>query len=290
MSTPCVVYDFRANQNLYEREVLIHFLKKNCKKWTFQLEQGDTGYVHYQGRFSLIKKRRKNELMKLMKDQEFEVPNYLEPSITEYRNENFYVLKVDTRIEGPFSDEIEKLHETKYIPRQYRDIKLYSWQQKIYDSCSEFEPRKINLIYDPEGNKGKTTVAALCEIIQDAIDLPPLNDYKEIIQLVCNICMDKKIRKLSGVFIDLPRSMDKTRLYGIYSAIEQIKKGKLYDIRYHYKAWWIDSPQIWVFTNKMPDLDYLSKDRWNIYIIDNNELIKKEIKNEEFIENPLDGF
>lgn len=59
--------------------------------------------------------------------------------------------------------------------------------------------------------------------------------------------------------------MDKNKLYGIYSAIEQIKKGKLVDLRYHYKCWWIDSPQIWVFSNRMPDTRMLSADRWKLW-------------------------
>jgi hypothetical protein len=62
--------------------------------------------------------------------------------------------------------------------------------------------------------------------------------------------------------------MDKRKLGGMYSAIEQIKKGKVYDMRYSYKEWWFNSPQIWVFGNHMPDLSMLSADRWKIWSID----------------------
>lgn len=37
-------------------------LKDWCKHYVFQLEQSDTGYIHWQGHVSLIKKRRENEL------------------------------------------------------------------------------------------------------------------------------------------------------------------------------------------------------------------------------------
>jgi hypothetical protein len=68
--------------------------------------------------------------------------------------------------------------------------------------------------------------------------------------------------------------MDKDRLNGIYTAIEQIKKGKLYDLRYKYKCYWIDSPCIWVFTNREPDENLLSRDRWKIYEIKKQKLLK----------------
>jgi len=82
----------------------------------------------------------------------------------------------------------------------------------------------------------------------------------------------------------MPRAIDKTRLYGMYSAIEQVKKGKLFDIRYNYKAWWIDSPQIWVFTNHLPDLNLLSGDRWRIWVINDDKILEKYQPEE----NPLD--
>lgn len=266
----CAVYDFRANQDYYTKDDLIKWLSSNCKRWVFQLEKGDTGYIHWQGRFSLIKKRTKNVLLKLFKD--IPKPNYLEPTTNEeYRKEMFYQMKEDTRLEGPFKDSIQD-NDSIYIPRQYRDIRLYPWQQAILQTAEEFDDRTINLVYDPVGNSGKSTIASICELMHGGIDMPPLNDYKELVALACDICMDKEIRSPKIMFFDMPRAVRKDQLYGLYSAIEQIKKGKLYDCRYHYKCWWIDSPQIWVFTNTLPDLDMLSKDRWVIHHIVENKL------------------
>jgi len=60
------VYDFRSNLNDYTVETLKSLLKQIAKKWVFQHEKGDSGYEHWQGRLSLIKARRKPELMKLI--------------------------------------------------------------------------------------------------------------------------------------------------------------------------------------------------------------------------------
>ena len=57
-------------------------------------------------------------------------------------------------------------------------------------------------------------------------------------------------------------------------AIEQIKKGHVCDVRHHYKDWWFDSPQIWVFSNSKVDIQFLSRDRWILHTIDaDNNLV-----------------
>lgn len=128
------------------------------------------------------------------------------------------------------------------------------------------------MIYDPVGGHGKSTLAAICELTLGGIDLPPVNDSKELLQAMCDICRAKKERSPNPVFIDMPRAMDKGKLYGIYTAIEQIKKGKLVDLRYSYREWWIDSPAVWVMTNIEPDPDLLSRDRWKVWCIEGNKL------------------
>lgn len=270
----CAVWEFRCNQDYFTLDDLKTFLSFNCKRYCFQLEQGDSGYIHWQGRLSLIKKRTKDALMKLITEQRYKVFNYLEPTTNkEHQKTAFYSMKIDTRLEGPYMDTDPK-PENVYIPIQYRDIKLYPWQQQILDDAKKKDFRTINMIYDKRGNRGKSTLASIAELLHNAIDMPPLNDFKELIALLCNICMDKELRNPSLVFIDMPRAMRKDQLFGMYSAIEQIKKGKLYDIRYHYKQWWIDSPSVWVFSNIEPDMELLSADRWKIWnITDDHKLI-----------------
>jgi hypothetical protein len=70
--------------------------------------------------------------------------------------------------------------------------------------------------------------------------------------------------------------MSKENLGGLFSAIETIKDGYVYDERNHFKEWWFDSPNIWVFTNSVPETDYLSKDRWVYWEV--NNLTKKLTK------------
>jgi len=267
MANACAMWDFRLSAEGIDSAIIIKQLNLIAKRFVFQLEQGETtGYLHYQGRCSLIKKHRKSELMKLF--TLLPVPNYLEPSSnpTYYSGDMFYVMKNETRIDGPWDERVKE----KYIPRQYRDklSQLRPFQKKIYSEADMFDDRIINMIYCNIGNVGKSTIASICELFGNGIDLPPVNDAEKLIQSCCDICEAKGLRNPSPIFVDLPRAMNKDRLNGIYTAIEQIKKGKLFDLRYKYKEYWIDSPQIWVFSNIEPDLTMLSKDRWRIWQID----------------------
>jgi len=274
VANACAMWDFRISAEGLDRELLVAGLKSMAKRYCFQLEKGEqTGYLHFQGRMSLIKKHRKSELMKMF--VKVPVPNYLEPTVnaTYYAGDMFYVMKDETRVDGPWDE-----RETeKYIPRQYRDMlsKLYPYQKYIFDTANVFDTRIINMIYCEAGGVGKSTIASVCELFANGIDLPPVNDAEKLIQSCCDICEAKQSRTPSPIFVDLPRAMNKDRLNGIYTAIEQIKKGKLFDLRYKYKEYWIDSPQIWVFSNIEPDLSMLSKDRWRVWYVDDNKELQK---------------
>lgn len=254
-------WDFTIGCEFINWDDLKKKLNTTCKKWHFQKEKGDkTSYLHYQGRVSLkIKNRKGPNLCKGIR---------WSPTVTENVNILDYVTKEYTRVEGPWAYDDPEV----YIPKQFRDINLYPYQKDIIDSRNIFDKRYIDAIIDFDGNSGKSTVAALGEILYGGIDCPAINDCTKLVQYICNYCMDNELRDPKLIFMDLPRAMNKESLYGIYSAIEQIKKGKLVDDRNHGKSWWIDSPRVWVFTNHVPDLTLMSTDRWRLWTIDKDTM------------------
>jgi hypothetical protein len=265
MQTQCATYDWTLKK-LEEYDTLIEKLKPLFKKWVFQEEASDTGYVHFQGRGSLFKKRRIQELKPILDDLGLS-EMHLSPTVTEnQKGEPFYMTKADTRVAGPWKD-TDPVSE--YVPRQYRGLmdRLYPYQQRIYESAQIFDSRTINLIYDPWGNNGKSTITALCRLHAKGIKIPAVNDAEKLLASVCDILVARNERQPGVVFVDLPRSMDKRKLSGIYAAIEEIKNGCVYDLRYSYKEWWFDSPAVWVFTNIEPDLSFLSMDRWKLWSV-----------------------
>lgn len=275
------VYDFTLSADNFDgtHVHLINFLKQFSKKWGFQREVGlNTGYDHFQGRLSLNEKLRINQVIDLFHDNNI-MANIGNTSTTSAKASMFYnyVTKEDTRIEGPWTD---KNTVAKYIPRQYRgkESTLLPWQNQVWNMFNEFlnngfSDRKINVIYDKSGNNGKSTLAHLFRLHLNGVVLPPVNDGEKLCQSCCDILMGKEIRNSVPVFIDLPRAMDKSRLYGIYSAIETILSGYVYDVRHKYKDWDYDTPFLWVCTNIEPDDSMLSKDRWNVWYINKEKVL-----------------
>ncbi len=249
--SPVAVWDFTLSEEKWDGSYVDLAVKidKMAKKWTFQLEQGETGYKHFQGRISLKTKARLNGVRMIL-------PNaHWSKTSNANKNNMFYVMKDDTRVSGPWDDSQDII--PGYIPRQIRQIQqLRPWQQQVLDNCKVWDDRTINILFDPEGCTGKSIIRTWIGVHKLGIVLPYCNDIKDIMRMVMN-------RPKRGVYIcDMPRSLNKDKLYGFFGGIESIKDGHAYDDRYKYKEEFFDSPVIWVFTNKLPEEKMLSKDRW----------------------------
>lgn len=254
------VYDFTIKySDDADLQKLKEWCKEWCKHWCFQLEKGEeTGYKHWQGRISLIKKKRIGKVIKITQEC-FPSCHVSATSGSVAKGGSMsYVMKADTRIDGPWSDKDVDI----YIPTKYVSTpEWYPWQQYVIDSIDEPTDRDINVIIDETGNKGKTTLAMWLGCRNKARRIPPMNSAKDISRMVYDTPTSK------CYIIDMPRAMDKRKLSEMYTAIEEIKNGHVYDDRYHFKEKYFDSPTIWVFTNIKPDLELLSASRWNLYSI-----------------------
>jgi hypothetical protein len=264
--TSCYVYEIRHTYNaeIFPNKIkgVRKWFEGIAKKYVFQIEKGDSGYIHVQGRISLCKKRRKPELLKLFKSTKTKLaPMYLEPTTNkEHTKVAFYVLKEDTRLEGPFADTDEIKVETKQL-QLFKGYTLRPYQQSIIDKSSDFCMRTIDLIYDTTGNCGKSMLSEYMEYLGLAEEIPPFRLMDDIFQWVCT----RPIKK--SYIVDMPRGMKKDRLGDFYSGIEVIKNGVAYDKRYNAKKIRFDRPRIFVFTNTLPNLDLMSRDRWNVWIV-----------------------
>jgi hypothetical protein len=67
--------------------------------------------------------------------------------------------------------------------------------------------------------------------------------------------------------IDMPRAIKKDKLSDFYAGIECLKNGTVYDKRYATKRRRMDRPQIVVFTDKTPNWAFMSADRWELYVM-----------------------
>lgn len=257
-------YDFTLKADACSVDELKTFLRGWAKKWIFQTERGDTGYEHYQGRLSLIKKRRFNEFITAVR-QKCEYPFHWSASSTNsLSNDSFYCTKEDTRIDGPWRDDDEEI----YVPRQVREIeKLKPWQQSIVDSANNWDTRHIDVLVDETGNNGKTILSTYLEVNGYGAEIPYFNDYEVIMQMV----MGMKPQRL--YVIDCPRAVDRD-MTTFWRGIEKLKNGYAFDRRYSFKRRRFDCPNIWIFSNEKFDTSMLSYDRWRFWRIEMNELVR----------------
>lgn len=256
-----------------------------AKKWAFQLETAinqETGepYVHWQGRISLIKKKRKNELLSQLKREGW--PFHWSPTSKEVHDGTSfnYVLKEDTRTDGPWKDsDYEEpppfTWQLQYFFDNHKN-NLDSYQQSILDYLKNgHEMRKIWCIIDEGGYSGKSLFAEYLEYEKLAYEMPPFTCSEDIMQC----CMS--ITEQSAYLIDMPRAMKKDKLGQFYSGIESLKDGKAYDKRYCFKKRRMNRPKIIVFTNTLPDLSMLTGDRWCLWKIDRKKQLTPWIQEDE---------
>lgn len=268
MTSQLCTYDFTCSVELCpDRAFLQTTLNGWCKKWVFQKEKGESGYEHWQGRVSLIHKKRIKEIVAQIK-----IPgiHWSPTSKAVHEGQNFnYVMKIDTRIEGPWSD--QDFTEPPPLTRQLKAFmkhKRWPWQDKVLEWCNEEEDRYIRLINDTIGNAGKSILAEYIEYIEAGYEVPPFRLMEDIMACAMSIGAQK------CYLIDMPRAMKKDKLSEFYAGLEALKNGVAYDKRYKFKKRRFDRPQIIVFTNRDPCWDYMSLDRWQVWDMQADKSLK----------------
>lgn len=142
---------------------------------------------------------------------------------------------------------------------------LYPWQKSLEALVtSEPDDRSIYWIYEEKGGVGKTQ---FCKYLAMKYDAVPIEGKKNDI-LYCAAEFESDI-----YLFDLERSMEE---FVSYSAIEKIKNGFYMCSKYESKPIIRNSPHVLIFANFKPEIKKLSKDRWNIYVIDDKKLVKKD--------------
>lgn len=262
-------FDFTLPQKYVgeEFEEFFDFITEHCEHYCFQLEEGgETGYLHYQGRIKTKKRVRLSTLINHWHNNNYD--GHLSRTSSNGKGCMSYVMKIDTRVEGPWSDDPERIYTDNggkyvtYIPRQIREIeKLYPWQETVIKKSVEWEPRQIDIIVDLKGCTGKTFLKGYMRVHGLARPVPYFNDIKDIMR--CIMCVPTS----SCYIFDLPRALTKEHLNQFYAGIEEIKNGHAYDDRYKFREKDFDSPRVWIFTNRIPELHLMSVDRWRFWRI-----------------------
>lgn len=254
--------------------------KDYCKDWVFQAEKGkETGRLHLQGRICLKERIRLNQLVNLCKSTVMEGSHW-SPTANATGKRFDYVMKEDTRVSGPWGKEIKEVVPKKK-PSSVEHVEkcgLRPWQEKLREMSQIRDQRCIDIIYDKKGNMGKTVFVKYMMYYDLALYLPDLNNTKDLIQTVGSDMKKNGGEGRKCYIFDLPRATDKKEKFApFYRGIESIKSGVVFETRYEFESFNFDEPRVFVFTNYIPNLSYLSEDRWRFWKLagpkDNEDLV-----------------
>jgi len=137
----------------------------------------------------------------------------------------------------------------------FSQIDLLPWQKTVLEAFEAQDDRGVLVVVDVAGGAGKTTLSKYCQVTRKAQYVPPMGEAQDLMAFAM-------AKPSAGYIFDMPRSNSVKHVKGMWSAIEQIKNGYLYDKRYQYRDQWIAPPKVMIFTNEEPPEERLSADRW----------------------------
>lgn len=243
-----------------------------CKNWVFQVERGEKGRLHLQGRVSLRDRKRFTTLKSLEEYKSFGgVKLHWSPTHVE-KNDFDYVMKPETRVEGPFDE-----RKCKSVLRELEGKELLRWQNSLVDLLTTYDERVIDLIVEPKGAIGKSWMAKYLSYNKIAFRIPPVNDESKIMGFVVDAVKNHAAQS-SAFVIDLPRAFEHKKMADFFSALEQIKSGFAYEWRYQSQYIDFENPRVVIFTNTLPPASLLSLDRWNIWTVRGGELVRVPLR------------
>lgn len=260
-------YDFTLSREKLKERNLDGFEKVGqmfenlgADRYVLGQEVGEGGYEHYQCRVVFKMEKDYDHLKRV-----FAGIGHVSP--TQVRDFKY------CEKEGNYYRSWEK------VLNKFSNISLLTWQERFIDLIQDQNDRQITVLVDEDGGIGKTTLAKKLQVNRICQYVPPMGEALDLMAFAM-------AKPSSGYLFDMPRSESIKQKKGMWSAIEQIKNGYLYDKRYQFRDMWIEPPKVAVFANKMPPMDALSKDRWKIYAIEWDDLahasIPVEIACEEY--------
>lgn len=172
-----------------------------------------------------------------------------------------YCQKEKTRVAGPYiGGECRRMRELVVLDEN----KFYPWQQSIATEVERIaDDRKIVWCWEQEGNVGKSQFAKWLAVKKHAIILS--GKSADVFYGVQQYIEKNKVGP-EIVVLDIPRSMLD---YVNYQSLEKVKDGCFFSGKYEGGMCLFNSPHIIVMSNAMPDLNAMSKDRWDVRKIEN---------------------
>lgn len=254
------------------------FLNMTVDGWVFQVENSKPGEdyiqqnVHIQGRL-IVKRRMRTRMMfdkmcRYFEEQKYEhiTPFNIRITPTSNPTRNFsYVMKEETRVQGPFSDRdagvyvVQDPLENKTL-YTWQDLVCNTWLSKQGQMCYNKSGRKILFVIDKQGCTGKSSLVKhlMLNRQKDVLVLPPCGSASQLSKALV------ECGPYPNYVLDLPRvkPSDEKAFEDLLFIIEQLSNGIVTSVMYgQYKSMIMDNPAIVILSNY--ELPYrLSADRY----------------------------
>jgi len=256
----------------YVRDLLSDELR--AVKFVFQTEKSPkNGHLHFQGRAYLGKNH------EIPKSALVRPGFFITPTSGNGIKTWSYVMKDDTRVDGPWSNEtlVKPPPEVREDPnfqfmRRMWMIKLWAKLDEEYaQRKNNCWLKKIFWVYDGPGKMGKTHMHQVLTYFHRYLDIETVFDTAQ--QL--SGCIVSKVGHLeagtgfAGLAIDIPRNASKWKAEkkaALYEVLEKARGGKASDARGSYKGAVFGSCPVVVFANFKPRADDFSHGR--LYLVD----------------------
>lgn len=255
------------NYESSERSVLYELFTDICEKFMFQEETGENGTPHLQG-FCIFKDKLRPLSLKLNKSIHWEkMKGNVDQNIS-------YCSKSKTK-SGQLYTNIKTKQPLRVIS------KLRPWQEQVveYNNSEHrnLDDRTINWICDEDGCAGKTVFCKYMSTIEEQLVIITGGGYKDIACVLKLRCEDENfdLNSRTTIFFNIPRDSDDNGMIS-YKALESLKDGVMTSTKYESQTMVFNSPSVWVFSNNMPEVEKLSKDRWKVWKICNEHLFNVE--------------
>ena len=232
-------YMLTIPRNVHKRTLMIMIEQNDCKRWIIAKEEGKNGYLHWQIR------------LQTSNDKFFEwVKMFIPTAHIEKAQDKWEYERKEGKYWG--SDDTTEI-------RAMRFGTLRENQKRVLKALERQNDRQVMVWYDKAGKQGKSwLVGHLWETGKACYVPPTMSTPKEIIQWVHSAYKGEGL-----IVIDIPRSWSWSE--ALYTVIETVKDGLVYDPRYSANMRNIRGVKVLVMSNNKPKVGKLSADRWVIW-------------------------
>lgn len=261
---------FTVNNYTEAQKVSVVSLVSKSKLWVYGFEIGESGTPHIQGYVQFKNQTRFSTLKRALPTAHWE-------KAKGSAQDNLKYCSKDGNFETNIVQKLSRDDLKQMVLKKYESVTWKPWQQSVIDFVAEDpDSRTIRWIYEPTGNVGKSFLAKYLACQEGTIiSSGKANDVFNQLNAAIETGTMPKI-----VILDVPRVVAD---YVSYQALEKLKDGCLYSGKYEGGVCIFPDVHVLAFSNQKPDTSKMSRDRWKIYEIKEEELYDQMIINHNYI-------